>query len=71
MSKPKRSSPELLSSGDVAEQAGVDVSLIPRWVKQRRIRPELVTAGGHYRFTQTEVDRVLKTPKAAGEQPPK
>lgn len=46
----------LLTTSEVADLFRVNSSQVRRWVKSRLLRPTLITPGGHYRFTQADID---------------
>ena len=41
---------------------GVDDSTVRRWVAAGKVTPDVVTPGGHKRFSQAVVDRLMGTP---------
>lgn len=51
----------LYTTRQLAEMFGVDDSTVRRWVSTGKATPEIVTPGGHMRFSQAEVDRLLGT----------
>ena len=61
MSKPIQSGQsrgELLKLRDAALQLGIAFPTIKQWIYKNKIR-SVVTAGGHHRIPQKEVDRLL------------
>lgn len=49
----------LLTSGQLARALGVAPRTVARWAQDGWITPELVTAGGHYRWDLEAVKRQL------------
>ncbi len=49
---------ELLRLPDAVSQLGISIPTIKQWIYKNKIR-SIKTAGGHYRITQSEVDRLL------------
>jgi len=66
-------SSKLLTTGDVAEQAGVTRTTVLHWIKSGKLRATITTAGGHYRVRQVDLSRFLREHKgtdvAAPEKP--
>jgi DNA-binding transcriptional MerR regulator len=52
--------PELLSTGETARRLGLSRSSLWRYVKAGLIEPDLITAGGHFRFDPDNVRRQLR-----------
>ena len=52
---------ELLSTGQVARLFGVSTSAVTRWARLGALR-SMRTAGGHYRFRASDVDRAALAP---------
>ena len=50
----------LLTSSEVARRAGVSRRTVASWVQQGILAPDFVTAGGHYRFRWSSVERQLR-----------
>jgi len=50
--------PRLLTSTEVADQLGVSRSTMARAVRAGKVRPAVVTPGGHYRFTPMSVTAI-------------
>jgi excisionase family DNA binding protein len=50
----------LLPSGEIARRLGVTPRTISSWVADGRIVPDVVTAGGRYRFRWSSVERQLR-----------
>lgn len=53
-------SEQLLTTGQTARRLGLSASTLQRYVKAGLIEPDLVTAGGHYRFDPESVRRQLR-----------
>jgi predicted site-specific integrase-resolvase len=49
----------LLPSGAIARRLGVSVRTIGQWVTDGALVPDVVTAGGRYRFRSSSVERQL------------
>lgn len=49
----------LYTTRQLAELLGVDNSTVRRWVSSGKVAPAIVTPGGHMRFDQAAVDRLL------------
>jgi len=49
---------ELLKPRDAALQLGISFPTIKQWIYKKKIR-SVVTAGGHHRIPQSEIDRFL------------
>jgi molybdopterin-binding protein len=65
--KSGRSGDGLLRLHDAALQLGVSFPTIKQWIYKKKIRSTL-TAGGHHRIPQTEVDRLLFRTRGKTEQ---
>jgi DNA-binding transcriptional MerR regulator len=50
----------LLPSGEIARRLGVTTRTIGQWVADGLLVPDVVTAGGRYRWRWTEVQRQLR-----------
>jgi excisionase family DNA binding protein len=50
----------LLPSGEIARRLGVTPRTISQWVADGRLVPDVVTAGGRYRFRWSSVERRLR-----------
>lgn len=61
------STPELMSTVDVAKHMGVHVVSVCRWVTQGKLHPVYKSEGqrGFYMFTGIEVDRFKKEREAS------
>jgi excisionase family DNA binding protein len=46
----------LLTTSEVAERFRVDSSAVRRWVSKELLKPTITTPGGHYRFSEADVD---------------
>jgi excisionase family DNA binding protein len=46
----------LLTTSEVAERFRVDSSAVRRWVSSNRLKPTITTPGGHYRFSQADIE---------------
>lgn len=46
----------LLTTSEVAKRFRVDSSAVRRWVSENRLTPTITTPGGHYRFSETDID---------------
>jgi len=56
--KSERKNEELLRLRDAALQLGVSFPTIKQWIYKKKIR-SILTAGGHHRIPQSELDRLL------------
>jgi len=56
---------KLLTSGQVARELGLAPGTISRYARQGTITPELITAGGQYRF---DLDRVREELRKLAEE---
>jgi molybdopterin-binding protein len=56
--KSARGGEQLLQLRDAALQLGVSFPTIKQWIYKKKIR-SLLTAGGHHRIPQSELDRLL------------
>lgn len=50
----------LLPSGEIARRLGITVRTVGQWVADGLIEPDVVTAGGRYRFRWSSVERQLR-----------
>ena len=50
----------LLTTGEAARELGLNSRSVARWAKQGRIRPTLVTPGGHFRWTVEDLRAQLR-----------
>jgi excisionase family DNA binding protein len=57
----------LLPSGEIARRLGVTTRTIGQWVADGRLVPDVVTAGGRYRWRWSEVQRQLRERRERGE----
>lgn len=55
----------LFTTRQLADMFSVDDSTVRRWVATGKATPTVTTPGGHMRFDQAEVDRLLKGKPAA------
>ena len=46
----------LLTTTEVARRFKVDSSVVRRWVASGKLKPSVITPGGHYRFDETAVN---------------
>jgi len=66
MSEPKKSAQSgthaiaTETTTDVAQALGVDESTLRRWIRDREVIPDLVTLGGHARFTKQSVEKLRR-----------
>ena len=58
---------ELLTTGETAKRLGLSRSTLWRYVKAGLIEPDLVTAGGHFRFDPEHVRRQLRALQQRGD----
>lgn len=49
----------LYTTTEVAKLLGVDDSTVRRWVATGKVTAAVTTPGGHMRFSQVEVERLL------------
>ena len=56
----------LLPSGEIARRLGVSVRTIGQWVTDGALTPDVVTAGGRYRFRWSSVERQLRERRERG-----
>ena len=56
--RPGRKNDELLKLRDAALQLGISFPTIKQWIYKKKIR-SVLTAGGHHRIPQSELDRLL------------
>lgn len=65
---------KLLTSGEVADELGLSPRTISRYAREGLITPELVTAGGQYRFNlekvRAELRQLAERRRAERDQPP-
>jgi excisionase family DNA binding protein len=57
----------LLPSGEIARRLGVTPRTISQWVADGRLVPDVVTAGGRYRFRWSSVERQLRERRERGD----
>lgn len=50
--------PVLCTTSEVAARFAVDSSTVRRWVATSKVRPAIVTPGGHFKFDRDEVERL-------------
>ena len=43
----------LLTTSEVAKRFKVDSSVVRRWVAGGKLKPDITTPGGHYRFDES------------------
>ncbi len=55
---------DLLTSGDVAQMFGVDVTTVGRWADEGRL-PHFKTPGGNRRFRREDIERFIKDQEPA------
>jgi molybdopterin-binding protein len=58
---------ELLKLRDAALQMGISFPTIKQWIYKKKIR-SILTAGGHHRIPQSELDRLLFRTRAKTEK---
>ena len=58
---------ELLTTGETAKRLGLSRSTLWRYVKAGLIEPDLITAGGHFRFDPEHVRRQLRALQQRGD----
>ena len=58
---------ELLTTGETAKRLGLSRSTLWRYVKAGLIEPDLITAGGHFRFDPEHVRRQLRALRQRGD----
>jgi excisionase family DNA binding protein len=58
---------ELLTTGETAKRLGLSRSTLWRYVKTGVIEPDLITAGGHFRFDPEHVRRQLRALRQRGD----
>lgn len=54
-----------ITTADVALRYGVSPYTVRRWVERGRLKASFVTPGGHYRFTEADIEALAKTPEKA------
>lgn len=52
--------PVYLTTSEIAERYRVDPSTVRRWVEKGQLKPSFTTPGGHYRFTQADIEALMK-----------
>lgn len=57
---------DLISSGEVAQMLGVDRRTITRWASEGTIKPDIVTPGGHRRYSRERIESLRDEWVAAG-----
>lgn len=69
--KAEAKSGTLLQLRDAAAQLGISFPTIKQWIYKKKLR-SVLTAGGHHRIPQSELDRLLykEKPKPGGEPRP-
>jgi excisionase family DNA binding protein len=50
----------LLPSGEIAKRLGITVRTVGQWVSDGLLTPDVITAGGRYRFRWSSVERQLR-----------
>lgn len=50
----------LLTTSHIAERYGVATSTVRKWVAEGKLHPTIATPGGHYRFTEADVEAMTK-----------
>ncbi|MCV6982156.1 helix-turn-helix domain-containing protein [Mycolicibacterium pulveris] len=55
----------LLTTTQVAKRFKVDSSAVRRWVAEGRLKPTITTPGGHYRFSETDIDAFTQRTEAS------
>lgn len=58
-----------LTTSEVARSVGVDPSTVRRWVLGGTLRPAVTTVGGHHRFAESDVAKLLEPPAALVDTP--
>jgi excisionase family DNA binding protein len=48
-----------VSTGEAADELGVSRNTLERWARQGKVKPALITAGGHYRWDVEDLKRQL------------
>lgn len=66
-SKSVQKNEELLKVRDAALQLGISFPTIKQWIYKKKIR-SILTAGGHHRIPQSELDRLLFRTRGKTEQ---
>lgn len=55
----------LITTTQVAERFKVNASAVRRWVAKGQLKPAITTPGGHYRFSQADIDAFMSAEASA------
>lgn len=58
---PRMSELAVYTTSQVAARLYVEPSTVRLWVKRGKLRPYLITPGGHYRFLASDIDSITRS----------